>query len=266
MALVTTQRHGAAEVITYANPPRGTMTARGTLEMCSAVDAAAADPEVRCIILTGGLPDVFVRHYDVAELAVLSDQISGLAPRPTPTSGGGFAELVDALAAAPKPVIAAINGLCMGGGFEISLACDLRLARKGVPAIGLPETGIGIFPGGGGTERLPRLIGEARALEFILRGCVVDAGEALAIGLVHEVVSDPLARALELAEEFATKPAEGLAVAKRLIRAALDRSVSEALTDARRSFVALLTVPSARAALHAAASADLSGKDLPIPG
>jgi enoyl-CoA hydratase len=97
------------------------------------------------------------------------------------------------------------------------------------------------------------MIGEARAVEFILRGRVVAAPEALEIGLVHEVAADPLARALDLAAEFASRPAEGLAYTKRLTRAALDRPLAEGLADERRSFLALLLEASARAALKDAA-------------
>jgi enoyl-CoA hydratase len=252
MALVTVERKGGTAVLRYANPPVGTMTAQGSSEMLTAVAAAAADPEVLVIVITGGLPGIFVRHYDVEELSSLSEAAAGAAPPPPPRTGGGFLELVDLIAAAPKPVIAAINGLCMGGGFEMSLACDLRIAGRDVTALGLPETRIGIFPGGGGTQRLPRVIGEARALEMILLGKVVDGPTAGEIGLVHEVVEDPLARALEIAAELSTRGAEGLAYAKRLTRAALDRPVSEGLADERRSFGEILRAPSARAGLSGA--------------
>ncbi len=149
-------------------------------------------------------------------------------------------------------MIAAINGLCMGGGFELSLACDLRIAGKDVTAIGLPETRVGIFPGGGGTQRLPRIIGEAKAVEMILRGLTVDGPGAGELGIVHEVVGDPLARALEIAAELATRGAEGLAFAKRLTRAALDRPLAEGLADERASFLAVMRTASAREALRAA--------------
>lgn len=259
MSLVNSRREGAAAVITYANPPRGTMTAVGAAETYAAVKAAVDDDAVRAIVLTGGLPGIFIRHYDVGELADISDVLHGVTPmvRPPPP-GPGFADLVDLIAAAPKPVIAAINGLCMGGGFEISLACDLRIAAPDVEAIGLPETRIGIFPGGGGTQRLPRVIGEAKALEFILRGRTVGGTEAGEMGLVHEVAADPLARALEIAAEFASRPAEGLAYAKRLTRAALDRPLIEGLTDERRSFVEVMKTQSAQDALRAASSPAVS--------
>ena len=255
MSFVTVERRGGCAVITYANPPLGTMTAAGSREMYVAVKAASDDPAVRSIVLTGGLPGIFVRHYDVGELSFASDASAADAPpRPAPTAPPepGFLEMTDLLAAAPKPVVAAINGLCMGGGFEMALACDLRIAGLDVASIGLPETRVGIFPGGGGTQRLPRVIGEAKAVEMILRGLVVNAAEALRIGLVHELAADPLARALEMAAEWDTRGADGLAYAKRLTRAALDRPLAQGLADERASFAAVMATDSARAGLKAA--------------
>jgi enoyl-CoA hydratase len=256
MGLVTVDRHGGAAVVTYANPPLGTMTATGSQEMLEAVWPLAEDPGVRSIIVTGGLPGIFIRHYDVGELSVASDAAQG-APPPPPPSGdtrpaGGFLALVDLLAAAPKPVVAAINGLCMGGGFELSLACDLRIASPGVEAIGLPETRVGIFPGGGGTQRLPRVVGEAKALEIILRGLTFDAHEALRIGVVHEIDAHPVDRALQMAAEWDSRGADGIAYAKRLTRAALDRPLAEGLADERRSFAAVMRTASAREGLRQA--------------
>ncbi|HLI67772.1 MAG TPA: enoyl-CoA hydratase/isomerase family protein [Caulobacteraceae bacterium] len=255
MSLVEVRREAQAAVVRYANPPLGTMTAAGAQEMYDAVRAAAEDPAVRAIIITGGLPDIFIRHYDVGELTVLGERLASAPPPAQPPGAnrpaGGFLGLTDLVAAAPKPVIAAINGLCMGGGFELSLACDIRIAGRSVTAIGLPETRVGIFPGGGGTQRLPRVIGEARALEMILRGRVVTGEAAAAIGLVHEAADDPLARALEIAAEFAARPPEGLAYAKRLTRAALDRPLVEGLADERTSFAEVVRLPSAIEAMRA---------------
>ncbi|WP_456781795.1 enoyl-CoA hydratase/isomerase family protein [Bradyrhizobium sp. USDA 3315] len=196
---------------------------------------------------------IFIRHYDVGELSDAADAIESGAPRPPSPPGPrppGFHALTDLIAAVEKPVVAAINGLCMGGGFELSLACDLRIAGNTVPSIGLPETRIGIFPGGGGTQRLPRIIGEARALETILRGLTVTGPRAHEIGIVHEVVDDPLARALEIGAELSSRGAEGLAFAKRLTRAALDRSLAEGLADERKSFAAVMRTASAREGLQ----------------
>jgi enoyl-CoA hydratase len=256
MGLVTVRRQGGAAVVTYANPPLGTMTAAGAQEMLETVRPLAEDPAVRSIIITGGLPGIFIRHYDVGELSAASDAAEG-APPPPPPSGdtrpaGGFLALVDLLAEAPKPVVAAINGLCMGGGFELSLACDIRIASPGVESIGLPETRVGIFPGGGGTQRLPRVVGEAKALEIILRGLTFDADEALRIGAIHEINAHPVDRALKMAAEWDARGADGIACAKRLTRAALDRPIAAGLADERRSFSAVMRTASAREGLRQA--------------
>jgi enoyl-CoA hydratase/carnithine racemase len=185
MSLVSTEDRGSVRVITYANAPFGTMTGAGSIEMFSAIVAAGEEPSVRVIVITGGVPGIFIRHYDVGELSDAAEAVNSSTPRsPAPPSSRprGFHALTDMIAAVEKPVIAAINGLCMGGGFELSLACDLRIAGNTVTAIGLPETRIGIFPGGGGTQRLPRIIGEAKALEMILRGANRDGTACLRHG------------------------------------------------------------------------------------
>jgi len=251
MSLVSTEARGAIHLIVYANAPFGTMTAAGAAEMFGAIKAASEDPSVRVVVITGGVPGIFIRHYDVDELSDAADRVQSTAPSPPDTRPPGFHALTDLIAAIDKPVIAAINGLCMGGGFELSLACDLRIASSTVTAIGLPETRLGIFPGGGGTQRLPRIIGEARALEMILRGLTVTGPRAHEMGIVHELSSDPLARALEIGADLASRGAEGLAFAKRLIRAALDLPLAEGLADERRSFGAVMRTVSARKGLEA---------------
>jgi len=253
MAFVTVERKGGCALITYANPPFGTMTAAGAQEMYVAVRAASDDDAVRSVVITGGVPGIFIRHYDVDELCALAERLAPGAPRPPADAAPpppGFLEMTDLIAAAPKPVVAAINGICMGGGFELALACDLRIAAPDAPAIGLPETRIGIFPGGGGTQRLPRIVGEAKALEIVLRGLAFDGETAARIGLVHEVSADPVARALELAADWDRRGAEGLAYAKRLTRAALDRPLAEGLADERAGFLAVMRTASAREGLE----------------
>jgi len=253
MSLVSTEDRGAVRLIVYANAPFGTMTAAGAAELFAAVEAAGEDLSVRVLVIAGGVPGIFIRHYDVGELSDAADRVQSATPR-APSPGPrppGFHALTDLIAAIVKPVIAAINGLCMGGGFELSLACDLRIAGSTVAAIGLPETRLGIFPGGGGTQRLPRIIGEARALEMILRGLTVTGAVAHEMGIVHELALDPLARALEIGAELASRGAEGLALAKRLTRAALDRPLAEGLADERKSFGAVMRTASAREALRA---------------
>jgi enoyl-CoA hydratase/carnithine racemase len=254
MSYVSVERRGGAAVVIYANPPYGTMTGAGAQEMLEKMRPLSEDAEVRSIIITGGVPGIFIRHYDVDELSAASEAVKDAPPPPPPLAGArptsGYLALVDLIAEAPKPVVAAINGLCMGGGFELSLACDLRIASPGVEAIGLPETRIGIFPGGGGTQRLPRVVGEAKALEIILRGLTFDAEEALRIGVVHEIHAHPVDRALQMAAEWDQRGAEGIALAKRLTRAALDRPIEEGLADERLSFAAVMRTASAREGLR----------------
>jgi len=256
MGLVTVERKGGAAVLTYANPPFGTMTGAGAQEMLDLLRPLASDAAVRAIVITGGVPGIFIRHYDVDELNVLGERLAEAPPPPpqpandpAPRPTTGFLALVDLIAEAPKPVVAAINGLCMGGGFELALACDLRIAAPDAAAIGLPETRIGIFPGGGGTQRLPRVVGEAKALEIILRGLTFTGAEAHAVGMVHELAADPRARALEIAAAWEAHGAEGIAYAKRLTRAALDRPLDAGLADERASFLAVMQTASARAGL-----------------
>ncbi|MEM0985506.1 MAG: enoyl-CoA hydratase/isomerase family protein [Pseudomonadota bacterium] len=250
MVDVSIETRGAAQVISYSNPPRDYMTTEGARSLADAVNAAAADPAVRSVILTGTGP-VFVRHFDVAEIVQAGEGVAAGALTRASFEGGPFVDLLDACQDAPKPVIAAINGTCMGGGFEIAMACDLRIAADDVEQIGLPETRISIFPGGGGTQRLPRLIGEAAALGFVLRGSVVDAQEALRIGLVHETATDALARALEIAAEFETRGAEGLAMAKQLVRSAQDRPLQDGLIAERHGFYDVLQSEAAMSAMRA---------------
>ncbi|MBK8197065.1 MAG: enoyl-CoA hydratase/isomerase family protein [Acidobacteria bacterium] len=248
MAKVTADTKGAVRLIRYANPPRHYMTAEGSGLMTSAISEAVADPAMRVIVLTG-TEDVFVRHYDVSEIVAVGEAVRAGQLKPEDFERGGFADMIRAVFESPKPVIAAINGVCMGGGFELALACDLRIAAASVPLIGLPETRIGIFPGGGGTQRLPRMIGEARALEFILRGQTVDAAGAKELGLVNAVAPDAVAAALELAAELAARGAEGLAHAKRLVRGALTWGLEAGTREEQHGFHAVLKADSAMAAM-----------------
>lgn len=248
MATVTTETFGGTRLIRYANPPRHYMTAEGAGLMQTAIEAAAGDTAIRAIVLTG-TDDVFVRHYDVSEIIAVGEAVRAGQLKPEDFERGGFADMIRAVFEAPKPVIAAINGVCMGGGFELALACDLRLAATSVPLIGLPETRIGIFPGGGGTQRLPRMVGEARALEFVLRGQTVDAAGAKELGLVNSVAADAVAASLELASEFTSRGAEGLAHAKRLVRGALTWGLVDGTREEQHGFHAVLKADSAMAAM-----------------
>jgi enoyl-CoA hydratase len=142
----------------------------------------------------------------------------------------------------PKPVIAAINGSAMGGGFELTLACDIRIAEEGDYSLGLPEINVGILPGAGGTQRLPRLIGTARALELMLRGRTVAPAAALALGIVHEIApaGQCVERAVAIAAEIASKPPLAVAHIKKLARSAVSTPLEDGLALERTLFLDLL--------------------------
>jgi enoyl-CoA hydratase len=139
----------------------------------------------------------------------------------------------------PKPVIAAVNGLAMGGGFELTLACDFRVAEEGDYEMGLPEVNIGILPGAGGTQKLARLVGLARALEMTMRGRTVSPREAHELGIVQELApaGAALSRATEIAQELAAKPPKSVAHIKRLVRASVETPLAEGLALERTLFL-----------------------------
>lgn len=231
---------GKTRIIRYDNEPTGLMDGEGSTALLEAVNAAIGDPAIAVIVMTGADPDIFVRHYDVAAIIAAAEALRAKAIGPSAFSTSPFFLLCRACHDSPKPVIAAINGMCMGGGFELTLACDFRIASSKVTQIGLPEARIGIFPGGGGTQRLPRLIGEAKALDFILRGRVVDAAGARDLGIVHEVADDALAAALELAAELAQRTPAALAAAKAMVRGALDWDIDNGATNEQIAFAELI--------------------------
>jgi enoyl-CoA hydratase/carnithine racemase len=134
----------------------------------------------------------------------------------------------------PKPTIAAINGICMGVGYELALACDLRIASRGDYPIGLPEVNIGICPGGGGTARLARLLGVSRALELLYLGQTCVPEQAAAVGLVNWVAGDALAEAWAVAGELSARSADALAAIKQVSRASVDLGIEAALTVEQR--------------------------------
>jgi enoyl-CoA hydratase len=242
--LIRVETHGPVEVVRFDNPPRGYLNAAQTRELAAVMEAVAANDAARVVVFTGAVPGVFIRHYDVGEILGAADRVKGIdeaAIEAAGRAGNDVTRLFDAIDAFPKPTIAAINGWCQGGGFELALCCDLRITEPGDFRIGLPEVKVGIFPGAGGTERLPRLIGEPKALDLILRGRTVEPHEALAIGLVHEVAVDgALKRALALASELAALPSRALAEAKALIKNRADLSWADRHANARARFLSII--------------------------
>jgi len=236
---LATQGQGSVLQVQLFNPPLGCMDAQTETELLALLDRVDVTPAWRVVLFTGRDAGVFVRHYDVGVLEQRGRDMAarGLRfalDRPVPE-----APLHRALArieASDRIFIAAINGTCMGGGYELALACDLRYAQAGRYRIGLPEVNIGLLPGAGGTQKLQRVMGAARALETLLLGRTFEPAEAAAQGLVHACCDDVMAHALAAAAELADKPQPALAHIKRLARRAGQGDAAAGLADERTLF------------------------------
>jgi enoyl-CoA hydratase/carnithine racemase len=208
----TTEQRDHVTVAIFSNPPRNYLVKPAIDELEQLVEQWR-DPSIRAVVIQSRPEDTgFMTHYSV-------DELHGLITDPTTARYSaaivrGYKATFDRLQALPKVIIAALNGDTMGGGFELALACDLRIGQKGDFRYGNPELRVGVIPGAGGTQRLTRLVGLARAVEWVLRARIVKPEVALELGLVHEVVEDAPARALELAEEIASFPPKAVGNAK----------------------------------------------------
>jgi enoyl-CoA hydratase len=239
------ERRGSMAICTFFNPPYGYMDRVTVEELDRFTTEVEGDAGLRAIVFRGGVPGVFIQHYFVHELAALAERLRarGFAVDPgNPTPPRQIDAVFDRLGAMPQVTIAAINGNTMGGGFEFCLACDIRVAEEGDHLIGLPEVNIGILPGAGGTQRLPRLAGTARALEMILLGRVIGPREAHTSGIVHDLTppDGAVERALALAARIAVQPAQAVTYCKRLVRGALDTPLEQGLAVERTLFLDLL--------------------------
>lgn len=194
-------------------------------ELERAVAQVVQTPEVRGAILTGGGEKAFVAGADLKQLAEVRRQGGGRA-----LARRGQAVL-RSIEQAPKPVIACVNGFALGGGLELALACHFRYATAKAK-LGLPEVGLGLIPGYGGTQRLPRLIGRGLATELVLTGDPIDAAEALRIGLVNRVFeskADMLAAAQKTLRTIATRGPRAIALALEALDRGADRDLRDAL-------------------------------------
>ncbi|MGH7542705.1 MAG: enoyl-CoA hydratase/isomerase family protein, partial [Gemmatimonadota bacterium] len=196
--------------------------------LSKALAEAEADPAVRVVVFTGAGDQAFVAGADVSEFAGRTPIEQREAMR---------VGLFDDVWNFPKPTIAMINGYCLGGGCELALACDLRIGADSAK-LGQPEVRLGIIPGGGATQRLPRLVGYGKALQLVLTGEIVDAVSAYEIGLLDEIVPavELRDRTLAIARSMAEKSPVTLAIAKRALRAALEMPLSAGLAHERDLF------------------------------
>jgi len=191
------------------------------VELALAFQMAEANVAVKALVVTGA-GRAFVAGADITGVNQVEDAFSA---REFSLLGQ---DVCNSLAALPFPTIAAINGFALGGGLELALAADLRVASTQAK-LGLPEVGLGIIPGYGGTQRLPRLIGQGRALDLILTGRHVSAEEALQLGLVNRVADDALATSVELARTAARNGPLALGLAKEAVSRGLDVALSQGL-------------------------------------
>ncbi|MEE8350354.1 MAG: enoyl-CoA hydratase-related protein, partial [Acidobacteriota bacterium] len=179
---LTIQVQDQVALVTIDRSERLNCLDEATLEELETVFSGRLEQEdVRAVIVTGAGDKAFIAGVDIKEL----EPLDPLGARMMSRRGHRIMERIERF---PKPVIAAINGFCLGGGCELALACHLRLASENAQ-IGLPEVKLGLIPGYGGTQRLPRLVGKGRAMEMILSGESIGAQEALRIGLVNQVVA-----------------------------------------------------------------------------
>jgi enoyl-CoA hydratase len=233
--LTTEKKDGRVAVLTVNRPDKmNALNREVRAALFDALEALRDDDDVRAVVITGAGEKAFVAGADIGEFkdAAPVDQYRSMQ------DGNVFS----ALEAFPKPVIAMIDGYCLGGGCELAMACDVRLAAEDA-RLGQPEIDLGLIPGGGGTQRLPRLVGEGRAMKLILTGEMVSGERAAEIGLVDEVVApDELEeRTLTLARDIASKSPVALQAAKESILAARRTSLDEGLKFERGWFSLLFS-------------------------
>jgi len=210
------RRPDRVALVRLDRPKANALSAEVLAQLQAAAEDLTADPP-GAVVLWGGRR-IFAAGADIVELGQAG----------APAVGTNFAGALGALAAVPRATIAAVNGFALGGGLELALACDFRVCAEDA-RFGLPEVLLGVIPGGGGTQRLPRLIGASRAKELIFTGRQVRAEEALAIGLVNRVVAPDYV--LEAALTWAAELAHGPLVAHGLAKAAVDRGLEGSLAD-----------------------------------
>ena len=219
-------------VIRLERPPMNALNEQVQEELRAAAQTCADSAEIRAVVVYGG-PKVFAAGADIKEMAEMS--YVDMAAR-----AGALSSAFDAVARIPKPVVAAITGYALGGGCELALACDWRVVAEDAK-LGQPEIKLGIIPGAGGTQRLARLVGPARAKDLVFSGRMVDASEALAIGLADRVVAADKVydEAVAMVSSFVDGPAQALRAAKAAIDGGLDRDLAAGLAWESQLFAAL---------------------------
>ncbi len=220
--ILVERREGVAIVTINRPEKRNALNIQTRAEGAAVLDELRADDSVRVVVLTGAGDKAFIAGADIAEFA----ERTALQQREVMLDRSLF----NAIDSFPKPIIAMVNGYCLGGGCEVALACDLRIASDKA-SFGQPEINLGIIPGGGGTQRLTRLVGEGKAMEMILTGEIINAETAFVVGLVNHVVpADELeAKTMEIAKRMAEKSPIALRLAKESVKLASRSNLDEGL-------------------------------------
>jgi len=220
---IVVETSGRISFLTINRPDKRNALNQATRdEMVHALESLERSPETRVVIITGAGDKAFIAGADINEF----EGRTALTQREAMKGMRIFNAIEDF----PKPVIAMINGFCLGGGLETALACDIRIASD-TAKLGQPEINLGIIPGGGGTQRLTRLVGEGKSMELILTGDLIDAAQAKAIGLVNEVVplNDLRSMVVNLATRIAEKSPIALRMAKEAVKSAARTNLREGL-------------------------------------
>jgi enoyl-CoA hydratase len=278
---VQTEQTGRVLVVRLDNPPRNFMTTAMVGELDELTQALEKDDSVGSVVITGAIEDVFITHFDVKEIARGSDAVR--ATMSSAQAGGGLRaigaveripggrsiiartpvagvlalkqihELFLRMNRLDKTFVAAINGLALGGGCELALACDVRIMATGDHRIGLPEITLGIIPGAGGTQRLSRVLGPGRALEMMLEGRALEPEEAEEVGVVHRTATPDalMDEALTTAERLARRSPVAVGALKRAVYEGASLPLQSGLHIERAGFLAASSTQAARQAMRA---------------
>jgi enoyl-CoA hydratase/carnithine racemase len=232
---IRTEVEDRVATLTIDHPPVNSFNTEVINELGEAVDELLTDDEVKAVVITGGGTNAFVAGADIPELKKMLEQEGGLK-----TAAEAGHALFIKIERATKPVIAAIDGFCLGGGMELAMACHMRICSDR-SRLGQPEINLGVIPGWGGTQRLPRLIGRGKAIELILTGDMIRAQEAYRIGLVNKVVPGGavLKEAQGLARKIASKSKVPTAAALRTITTGAEAPLEEGLRIEQEAFAGL---------------------------
>jgi len=235
--------NGHVVICNLTNPPTHTFTSKSLMEVHDFLDQMEKKKDLRVLAFTGGGEDVFIKHYEVGELAESAEKNISEAKEVSseyspPKELHLFHKMLLRLRDIEAIVIAGINGNTAGGGCEFALGCDLRIMSEGPYAIGLPETSVGILPGGGGTQRLARLIGSSRALDLILHARLLSPQEAFDFGLINKLVPHERFREELMAYclDLASRAPIALRQVKKIIHRGLDKTLEEGLLMEQEAF------------------------------